>query len=624
MAKATPYSYAPIRPNQLRLLKFVRDETSVSAVLKTFSLDQPLPPYHSLSYTWATDGALLSRGWNILINKQQLLVLDTLQPFISVLRSKGELLDGTWWWIDSICINQSDLEERAQQIQHMQYVYGNADRVIIWLGEESNDSNLAMEFVRHLDKISREKYHIDKLRAMLQTDEYLPQWAALKNLLSRRWWSRMWSVQEFVLPPSISFWCGTRNASRVAVCRTLSTADKCTSVGIKQTPGFTLGNNRRRARGLYKALKNGKANVILSLPALAAYFSCMNATDDRDRLYGLMGLCTDKSLLEVDYFLSTEEVYLGFAQAFITQYKSLDIISFASIYSGPSESWPSWVPRWQKGEALVVPLMVSQSSKTQIGNLRTPPALEADPSVCYAASGNTEAICKLEGSRLLARGVVIDTVDGLAASKHFDLVQSSTWTSGEMPDSFFSPKDILTSVCRSVVLDRKDRYLRYSMPTGEFFRDFLQLIACLMTETHRDNPQELQEWYSWTRNLKIQGHSFESIVHQMLRSGIDTQNSTPNQDEYYHDTFFGRFFDTVVRMSLRLMVTRGGHVGMVAEKAKKGDLVCMLYGCSVLVLLREDKDRGGFAFISECFLDGYMDGQGLMHDKDSERIFCII
>ncbi|KAI6776556.1 hypothetical protein HG530_000501 [Fusarium avenaceum] len=432
-----------------------------------------------------------------------------------------------------------------------------------------------MDFVRHLDKISLEKYHIDKLRAMLQTDEYLPKWAALKNFLSRRWWSRMWSVQEFVLPPSISFWCGTRNASRVAVCRTLSTADKCTSVGIKQTPGFTLGNNRRRARGLYKAMRDGKANVILSLPALATYFSCMNATDDRDRLYALMGLCTDKSLLEVDYFLNTEEVYLGFAQAFITQYKSLDIISFASIHSGPSESWPSWVPRWQKGEALAVPLMVSQSSKTQIGNLRTPPALEVDLSVYYTASGNTEAICKFEGSRLLARGVVIDTVDGLAASKHFDLVQSSTWTSGEMPDSFFSPKDILTSVCRSLVLDRKDRYLRYSMPTAEFSRDFLQLVACLMTETHRDNAQELQEWFSWTINLQIQGHSFENIVHQMLRIGIDTQDSTANQDEYYHDTFFGRFFDKVVRMSLRLMVTRAGHVGMVAEKAKKGDLVCM-------------------------------------------------
>lgn len=52
----------------------------------------------------------------------------------------------------------------------MQYLYCNADRVIIWLGEESYDSNLAMDFVRHLDKISREKYHIDKLRAMLQTE----------------------------------------------------------------------------------------------------------------------------------------------------------------------------------------------------------------------------------------------------------------------------------------------------------------------------------------------------------------------------------------------------------------------------------------------------------------------
>ncbi|CAG1961471.1 unnamed protein product [Fusarium graminearum] len=604
MATPTLYSYEPVKPHQLRLLKFVDYGTSVSVVLKTFSLHQPLPAYDSLSYTWTTNGDVLSKSWNLVINKQQLPVLDTLRPFIDVLESKGQLLDGRWWWIDSICINQSDVEEKAQQIQHMQRIYSQASRVICWLGKESGDSNIAMEFVKHLDKMSREKYHIDKLRTILQASEYRAKWAALGNLLSRRWWSRIWTVQEFVLPASISFWCGTRSVSRVAMCRSISTADKCPSVGIKATHGFIKANNRRRARGLHKYTTSAGVNVTLTLAALADYFSCMDVTDGRDRLYGLMGLSTDKWLPDVNYLINAEEVCLRFAQAFITHYKSLDIIAFALTQIRPCSSWPSWVPSWRNDKALVVPLMVSQSSRTQIGNLRTPAALEVDASVVYSASGASEAIFKFEGSTLVVHGVVLDTVDGLAGSCHSKMDQCSAWESENVLSCSSSPTNILTSLCRCLVLDRKDRYMRCPMPTVEFLRDFLQLLAPLITETDIEPSPEIKEWFSWTKSLLIQGRSFESILRQILHAGIDHQGPAPNRDEYYHYTFFGRFFDTVIRMSLRLVVSRRGYLGMASGKAGKGDLVCLLYGCSVPVLLREDEAQGGFIFIGNEALLG--------------------
>ncbi|KAF5025684.1 hypothetical protein F66182_2290 [Fusarium sp. NRRL 66182] len=612
MADNMPYSYASIKRNQIRLLKFVHHGASVAAVLKTFSLNEPLPPYHSLSYAWATDGTPPTRNWNMLINKQQLPVLDSLRPFCDALRSKGEPLGGRWWWIDSICINQADLGERAQQVKHMQHVYCHADQVITWLGQESSDSSMAMDFVRHLDKVSRKKYTIQQLRTMLQTDEYRPHWTALTNLLSRRWWSRIWTVQEFVLPSSISFWCGNRNVSRVALCRSIRTADRCTSTGIKESPGFTYGNNRRRAWALYKVMKKAEASVTLSLPALAAYFSCMDATDDLDRLYGLMGLCTDKPLLSVNYLLSTREVYLRFAQAFIMRHKSLDIISFASIYDSPGDSsWPTWVPRWRTDSVLVIPLMVSQSSKTLIGNLRTPAALEVDPSISYSASGTMEATSQFEGSTLLCQGVMLDTVDGLAGSRHSQMVQSSTWSfmQTSYSDCSLSPTDILASVCRSLVLDRKDRYLRHTMP-AEFCRDFVHLLAPLITGAACSVPEELKDWFSWVTSLQIQGHSFESILRESLQASVDTPDYAPNQDEFYHSTFFGRFFDTVMRMSMRLMVTRCGHIGMATGKAIKGDFVCILLGCSVPVILRQRKDEEGFTFVVNV-------GRVLQHIQDA-------
>jgi hypothetical protein len=40
-------------------------------------------------------------------------------------------------WVDAICINQKDPDERAQQVSLMSEIYRYADEVLIWLGEGS-------------------------------------------------------------------------------------------------------------------------------------------------------------------------------------------------------------------------------------------------------------------------------------------------------------------------------------------------------------------------------------------------------------------------------------------------------------------------------------------------------
>jgi hypothetical protein len=508
----------------------------------------------------------------------------------------------------------------------MEQIYRRADQVVIWLGEESSDSNIALDFIEFLDRIILENYNVKEIR-MLEQDHYHPQWKALTNFLTRKWWSRVWTIQEFVLPPRVSFWCGMRTVSRTALCHSLLAGDQCNSIGIKENVAFKSGFNRRRVWKLYMAGEKLGADTSRSLLALAAYFGFMDATDDRDRLYGLIALSTDGALLEVDYSLSSQEVYLGFTQAFIARHKSLDIICYASLYSAPAGSLrPSWVPDWQKRQtrnhSLVVPLMVSQSSNPQIGNLRPLLSLEYDPSIYYSASKNRAAVYEFQSSALLARGAIVDTVDGLARSRDSELVQSSEWTSS-CSGPTCSPMEILTTVCRCLVLDLKDRYLRYAMPTEHFMQDFVHLLAPFITESHSSTPKEVQEWFHRTKDLHIHGHSFENIVRASHNAEINPLSSALVLDEYIHDSFFGRFLDIVVKMSLRLMVTRNGHIGMVAEKAMKGDLVCVLFGCSVPVLLRRSDGGDSFALVGECFLDGYMDGSGLEQGEFLERMFYI-
>ena len=52
-------------------------------------------------------------------------------------------------WIDAICIDQKNDEERAQQIQLMAKIYSQASRVLVWLGEAADDIEGALEDIQH-------------------------------------------------------------------------------------------------------------------------------------------------------------------------------------------------------------------------------------------------------------------------------------------------------------------------------------------------------------------------------------------------------------------------------------------------------------------------------------------
>jgi hypothetical protein len=137
--------------------------------------------------------------------------------------------------------------------------------------------------------------------------------------------------------------------------------------------------------------------------------------------------------------------------------------------------------------------------------------------------------------------------------------------------------------------------------------------------------KEFHQWLERVRSLRVHGTSLENILRDAHQSGVDSAVTyTPEQDEYVQDSFYGRFFDTVERMSLCLMTSSTARLGMVPEGAMKGDLVCILFGCSVPVLLRRTKDEDSFTVIGECFLDGCMAGEAIGQSDFVERTFCII
>lgn len=150
MSSIPEYKYSPLSGRDwTRLLRLdpQANNQSVATSLVAAQLDSDAVPYTSLSHSWGRnkDGdASLARS--IIVNGSSLDVTENLHDCLIRL-SPGSGGTPLLLWVDAVCINQTDVDERNSQVAMMAEVYKRASSLVIWLGEdhESDDDRLAME-----------------------------------------------------------------------------------------------------------------------------------------------------------------------------------------------------------------------------------------------------------------------------------------------------------------------------------------------------------------------------------------------------------------------------------------------------------------------------------------------
>jgi hypothetical protein len=222
MANLPPFEYPALLASQIRILAPDPANTSgLSWVLRTVSVDDPDLRFTALSYAWACHTH--PDTFPILCNGRQLYVhhnLFTALPYIAR-RYMSQKALATPYWIDAICINQTDDEEKTSQIRLMNRIYGKADRVLAWLGLTFTPESQAFipraiellpllirEFAR-----SRQPNSGMKLTPNFKVDRQLGYlgregWEAIIHLIRNSYFRRVWMVQEIALAKEITFLCG--------------------------------------------------------------------------------------------------------------------------------------------------------------------------------------------------------------------------------------------------------------------------------------------------------------------------------------------------------------------------------------------------------------------------------
>ena len=70
-------------------------------------------------------------------------------------------------WVDALCINQDDVEERSQQVSIMGRIYKEARMVLVYLGEEWSGVDSVCEYIE-LAAQRPESHFVTSLKPHLQ------------------------------------------------------------------------------------------------------------------------------------------------------------------------------------------------------------------------------------------------------------------------------------------------------------------------------------------------------------------------------------------------------------------------------------------------------------------------
>jgi Heterokaryon incompatibility protein (HET) len=180
------FSYQPLKQNQSVRFLGLLPTARMACQLESHDLgSNSLPPYVALSYTWGDSVPRMGNEYNDKNHRKYPIHADG--GLMCVRRSLFQALlllrDSRYQtfpvWIDAICINQNELDERNSQVFPMEDIYSQATTVVFWLGEEDEQSKVALPTISKV---------VDAVKSSsTMTPENLPL-AVLKN--EDNFWSR--------------------------------------------------------------------------------------------------------------------------------------------------------------------------------------------------------------------------------------------------------------------------------------------------------------------------------------------------------------------------------------------------------------------------------------------------
>ncbi|KAH7304770.1 heterokaryon incompatibility protein-domain-containing protein [Stachybotrys elegans] len=610
------------------------------------------PPYEALSYCWGSEGP----STTIRIEGSDLPIRSNLAAAMrSLRRSEG----ARRIWIDALCINQSNVEERTRQVQYMRRIYQCCAKVIAWLGPESPDVKEAFELAARIIEGAQivRGMPADPVRPIGETffDELLqdisrtvlsnmPASAALNlvKLLDCEYFHRHWVLQEVFVGRSPVIKCGELEIPFLSLASTRTVVHLFGIPPPSRVNVDSIWQEIARARDPTSAGQQSPRSEesLGSLQELLIHTRCLEATDSRDKIFSLLGICdegikmqndninakstkhllrrmyrsvtklqqavanqssyptVDISTLEPNYKRDTKDVYIDVARYLIAQAPgSLDILHHVQHRHEPLvDGYPSWVPKWF--ESTSYPVIGSENYRAGIYETTDPrcPSL-IHPILSRAAHPQG---LSLEGFRV---GIISNTTAEIVSP-----------TSTEIPDF-----DGGMSNCAAIVEQAWSQLFPFPMvpmpPQAYRSGEPLNLAFCRVLCTGGNGIRGALA-ISMTKMGLVHDRSVDwTTVMQVLLRGINGLLAHIAQQHGYPDPephpIYGVpsendvtcFRNAINNMSIgrKAFLSQTGHLGLGPPITQPGDEIVVFYGGRLPFLIRRQHDH--YILIGECYVE---------------------
>jgi hypothetical protein len=550
-------------------------------------------PYEALSYVWGEPHFTES----ITLDGQKFMITPRLATALRYLRLSAE---ERTLWIDAICINQQNLEERHEQVGYMRSIYSSCSSDILWLGPGTEEHTKGMEAIRKLAVLVSESERIHgswrKIDRTVQPENETRDMIE-KLLYHDSVWKRVWIMQEISCSPKVILnsghdildWSMIETIAQYGGIHYTDAFHDSYSHAVNTAYGWgemfgTAKHVMNQREATAKILQGGESTLLDVL----ARFKHTEATDPRDKIYALLGLVNDSIGVEVDYTKSVAETYAGVAVALINSSANLDILCqcpWELQHSNPDlppvKGLPGWAPDFRS----------NQNGKFMF----------AQRGIYSAGRPTCSVPCVVEGSTIVLRGYCLGL---LHASKDTDLSEIRRY-----------PYNIGMSVRHwayaNLATDESGKIVHHKHHTGEdqlqaFWRTLVG--DCKGDPQKRLSPLEIARDYAAVRDL------------------VDE----PTKPEHIFNITSSLFAHRLLVINgWRFYTSASGLFVLAQPTALAGDVIAILDGAKTPMVLRPTGKcaDGNETYVPICgaYVHGFMDGEVLkLGSEYVETVFRLV
>jgi hypothetical protein len=624
------FRWRPLQPGEIRLLRpeFIEDGV-VTAHLSQLEM-KSAPPYLALSYVCGRDepGHFILCSQDLNPAPMPITITPNLsEALVAVMQLRAERLPAIrfdYLWIDSICINQVDLDEKADQVANMGKIYIEAAKVLIWLGNAENDSDRAIMVLNDLAAFKSEQGHraetqnprrdyvseseLSALHAALEAkakiihseDAFralgLPHfnssfWPALVSLFSRPWFFRLWTFQEAALAKSAVVICGTSTISWNNF-RSLGLSFVDTELLYRSLSALKMPRQNNvsvdRREALISTFQFTHDEAGTWFPLYVRQARLREVTVPADRIFAIRALASKAMQARIPVAYSAEpgsqlETFKVAAKAILHEYTYSTILSQVNSKNKPLQL-PSWCPDFDS---------VSEESA-----FPTSLAVGRNYNKYFREDPHSSSVIYMGGA-------VLDTVDRVISD--FDW----RW-----------PQEDFSSI--------------YGL-NGEAAHTLTWLDTCerLVAETVGNDGDRVQSVYLSALLAEIRSRppfnfppepaaSLAALRERLTALKTSTPETIPpitTSEQRLMQPFFG--YLGILWPNRLFYSTTGGRFGIASRNTRPGDKICTLMGESQLFVFRPQGAKM-HRCIGESYVTQLSEGEGFKDVEEKMQLLGII